>query len=90
MSKSSPINFDPMYNLLEAEYATICCNKNDLSERLYLSAIENFSQLGRTQYEAMAWERFALRDIKRGSQDAGNEKLRKAYELYSKWGKLFL
>ena len=96
----SPINFNPIRNLLEAEYASymhcslcssVCTNYQNYmlkcGEQNFISAIELFSKLGRTHLEALAWERFGAHYLKCGNQELAYEKLRKAHKLYRKWGK---
>lgn len=100
MSIQSPINFNPISDLLEAEYAiymhcslrsSVCTNYQSYmfkcGEQYFISAIELFSKLGRTHLEALAWERFGTHHLTCGNQELAYEKLRKAHKLYRKWGK---
>ena len=87
LSEKSPVNFEPIQKLIDAEYAAVFLKESISTEHTYRSSIEHFSKAGRTHFEALACEKFGMYHLKHGNQKDGQKKLRRAHELYHKWGK---
>ena len=87
LSEKSPVNFEPIQKLIDAEYAAVFLKESISTEHTYRSSIEHFSKAGRTHFEALACEKFGMYHLKHGNREDAKEKLRRAHELYHNWGK---
>lgn len=82
---AGPYNYLHQYTLVRAEAARVA-GKNDEARTYYEDAISQAQEVGNLLDEALSWERGGVFYMEDNRSSSAGIYLRKAYDLYEKWG----